>query len=121
MQTLTTAPAIQSIRSVCHPTWFDIGEEREYGNLTLETREHGDTYEEEPGQKDIVEGKRLLAAIRDTWPASAWKSSLSIVDEWVSVTIRVAPFSTHELAAVQTQQRFDELALTIDSTISEAN
>jgi len=22
---------IQSIRSVIHPTWFDIGEEKEYG------------------------------------------------------------------------------------------
>jgi hypothetical protein len=48
------------------------------------TRDHGSTYDETPGQADIIEARRVRQAILE----AGGTARIDIIDEWVTVTVR---------------------------------
>lgn len=67
-------------------TWF---EEEALGftppTLFLTTRRHGNVGDEEPGQEDLVEARRLKAALTRAFPGV--KVVIHTVDEWVNLDV----------------------------------
>ncbi len=63
----TTAPTLQST----HPTWFDIGEEKEYGNLTLESRSANAAclIESKPPDDSAFGPEKLIYCSLEAWQA----------------------------------------------------
>jgi hypothetical protein len=86
MKTLTPS----DIRTVIGNTWFDFQDEQDT-SIHLDTRQNGSVYDEAPGQLDITEGLRILAAIRAVYPPTDYASAFETVDEWVCVNIHKEP------------------------------
>jgi hypothetical protein len=81
--TVTTAEVKDYVKSL--RTWFEP-ENEEADRIDFTSREYGDVGEEQPGQKDIAEAKRLMKALRDKFGKSI-KISGDVVDEWVTVSV----------------------------------
>ena len=74
---------VDEIKKLIGPTWFDV-ENDDDDSVSLSTREHGDVGEEEPGQEDIDEARRILRAVN---ASSEFKATADVCDEWVSIEI----------------------------------
>lgn len=66
------------------PTWFEV-EDDDPGQLSLGSREYGDVAEEEPGEKDIAEARRIKAAVLGRFPDATVR--IDVIDEWVTVAV----------------------------------
>jgi hypothetical protein len=77
-------------------TWFDLSEED--GRFDLETRMHGDVGDAVAGDEDKKEGLRILRALRKSFPVTDFETDFDVVDEWVSVSVRIAPLNEKERA-----------------------
>lgn len=72
------------IKKLIGRTWFDLID-NEDGSFTVESREHGDVGEEEPGINDITEAKRLVPILKEGLPGYTVKAD--ICDEWVMIQV----------------------------------
>jgi len=88
-------------------SWFDLTEED--GRIELETRLHGSVGEETAGEEDKKEGLRILRALRKAFPVAHYETMFDVVDEWVSVSIRVEPFNKAERAAILKEAKLVKL------------
>ena len=70
-------------------TYMDVVRPDGDRSILVDTREHGDAYDETPGEQDIQEARRIAKAVRNEFGRDAVAVSLEAVDEWVSVNIRL--------------------------------
>jgi hypothetical protein len=96
-----------AVFSAIGKTWFDLTEED--GRMDLETRMHGDVGEAIAGDEDKKEGMRLLSALRKAFPESDYETDFNIIDEWVSVSIRVEPLNETERAVLAKAAKVEAL------------
>lgn len=72
------------LRSAIGNTWFDLTESED--RLVLDTRENGDVGSETPGKPDLIEARRLAAAVKSLFPRH--EVNLEVVDEWVVLEVK---------------------------------
>jgi hypothetical protein len=104
------------VKSVVGSTWFDLeeGEDR----LVLDTREHGDVGSESPGQPDILEARRMAAALRKSFPRHEVR--LEAVDEWVTLEVYRSEKSKEKLEREARDRRAERLKGTWEPHITAA-
>ena len=66
-------------------SWFSFDGDDD-GTMSFSTREHGNVCDEEPGEADIAEARRLIKLVRDKFPSL--KLSGEVVDEWVCIYVQ---------------------------------
>lgn len=66
-------------------SWFEVDDDETEGFLSFETRENGDVGEEQPGEADIAEARRLGREIVQKFPELG--CALDTCDEWVSLNV----------------------------------
>lgn len=66
--------------------------------VLIDTREHGSVGNEQPGEADITEAKRVAAALRKEFPEANVEAE--VVDEWVSIHVdfKAKRYKSEELA-----------------------
>jgi hypothetical protein len=72
-------------------TWFSIHDDglpNPNSGVHLTTREHGDVGDEEPGEADWEEARRVAKAVREKF-GDAVKISGETIDEWTDLNITV--------------------------------
>jgi hypothetical protein len=80
----TTTPSVEGIKSLIK-SWYDVQEaSMGEGGFIIDTRESAG--DDEPSQRDINEGKRILKLLRETYPD--YKATADIVDEWVIIALK---------------------------------
>jgi hypothetical protein len=78
-------PTISQINKTIGSTWFD--EDCVCSDLiSISTRDHGDVGGECPGDKDIIEARRIIKILKEAYPNLYVTGDTC--DEWVSVEIR---------------------------------
>jgi hypothetical protein len=77
------------IEFVKNNSYLDFDQEDD-GALIFSTRENGDVGEEEPGQQDIAEAKKLRLLILQKFKSLTYNIDviIEIVDEWVMLTVK---------------------------------
>lgn len=100
---LTTA----ALKSAVGNTWFDLTESENC--LSFDTRDHGDVGSETPGKPDIVEARRIAAAVRTMFPRHEVR--LETVDEWVMLEVSKSEKSKTELDREARRQDQEKRAL----------
>lgn len=113
------APTVADVKEALGRTWFTITDEETF--INIESRDYGDVGNETPGKKDIEEGKRLLTLLRKAFKQSNWVTKFEIVDEWVTVSLRVAPLSKEEKAKVAREKKLNKLRDDLRTVTTEAN
>lgn len=68
-------------------TWFAPDDEGPH-EFSYSSREYGSVGDEEPGEEDIREARRLAALVRSAF--DSLKITVDVIDEWVSITVRAA-------------------------------
>ena len=101
---------VEKIKGLIGNTWFDfesVDEDEISDEISLSTRENGDVGEEEAGQADIDEAKRIIKILKD----NGFQCNGSVVDEWVQIDIDIPKDKNEE----------DEEQDDIDSNQSDFN
>ena len=75
--------SLEIINFVKRESWFQHDEN---DTLMFSSREYGSVYDEEPGQADLDEGRRLAKLIKEKFGVTC---ELEIVDEWVILTVNI--------------------------------
>lgn len=97
---------LDQIRETVGKTWFDFAQEDT--SVILDTRQHGDVGEEEAGAEDKDEGRRIIKALRAAYPPTDYRTRYEVVDEWVTVTIDLAPYPPAKRKAMREDKLFAE-------------
>lgn len=83
--------SLADCQSLIGHTWFDRESENEDdiydSSIIYSTRENGDVGEEEAGQADIEEARRIIKCLRAKFARSDYRIDGDVCDEWVTITI----------------------------------
>lgn len=110
---------VATVKAAAGHTWFDCSDEGDH--IELSSRSHGDVGSERAGKADIDEGKRLLKLVTKVFKPLAWSVTYDVVDEWVSVSVRVAPLTKKEKDRLKLEKKMRELRAIIKDACDAAN
>ncbi len=115
----TVTPTVETVKAAIGRTWFDVSDEDSF--INIESRDHGDVGSETPGKEDVKEGQRLLDLLRKAFPPSKWATKFEVVDEWVTVSLRVAPLSKVERDKLARERKVSRLRAELGAVVAAAN
>lgn len=75
------------MRAATGPTSFDFELVEAGKRYSMETRANGNIADEEPGEADLAEARRILPLLRAAFPQYRFKPE--VVDEWVCIDVEL--------------------------------
>lgn len=85
-ESIETAIRADIVKFVAENSYFDFDGEDDEKTLTFSTRKNGNVGNEEPGEEDIKEGKKIAREILSNFKNAS--VSLEVVDEWVMLLVK---------------------------------